>query len=225
MTTPHYAYWNGVYSQLLLDDVVDEDGRGLDVLRGDGAGGDNLLGFDDDCVGGGGHHGAEVLAGAFVDEVAVLVADVGADDGDVGTDGFLEEVLLAVDGDFLFAVLDDGAEAGLGEHATEACAGGADLLGQGALGLEGDFQLAAVHLVDGVVVGADVGGDELFDLMVGDELADADFGIGGVVADDGEVLHVAGYELVDECDGVAHAEESSDHYGHAVLNFVGGFFY
>ena len=135
MTTPHYAYWNGVYSQLLLDDVVDEDGRGLDVLRGDGAGGDNLLGFDDDCVGGGGHHGAEVLAGAFVDEVAVLVADVGADDGDVGTDGFLEEVLLAVDSDFLLAVLDDGAEAGLGEHATEACAGGADLLGQGALGL------------------------------------------------------------------------------------------
>ena len=50
MTTPHYAYWNGVYSQLLLDDVVDEDGRGLDVLRGDGAGGNCLLRIDDICI-------------------------------------------------------------------------------------------------------------------------------------------------------------------------------
>ena len=177
-----------------------------------------------DGVGGGGHHGAEVLAGALVDQVAFLVADVGADDGDVGTDGFLQQILLAVDGDFLLAVLDDGAETRLGQHATETCTGGTDLLGQGALGLEGDLQLAGVHLVDGVVVGADMGGDEGLHLVVGDELADAHFGIGGVVADDGEVFHIAGDEFVDEGDGVAYAKKSSDHYGHAVVNFVGGLF-
>ena len=102
---------------------------------------------------------------------------------------------------------------------------GANLLGQGALGLERNLQLAAVHLVDGVVVGADVGGNELLDLVVGDELAHTHLGIGGVVADDGEILDVAGHQLVDEGDGVAHAEETTYHYGHAVLNLVGGFFY
>ena len=152
---------------LLLDDVVDEDAGGLDVLGSYAAGGDDLLRLDDDGVGGGGHHGAEVLAGALVDQVALFVGDVGADDGDVGADGLLEEVFLAVDGDFLLAVLNDGAEACLGQHTAEACAGGADLLGEGALGLEGDLQLAGVHLVDGVVVGADVCGDEGLHLVVG----------------------------------------------------------
>ena len=178
-----------------------------------------------DGVGGGGHHGAEVLAGALVDQVAFLVADVGADDGDVGTHGFLKEILLTVDSDFLLAVLNHGAEARLGQHTTESCSSGADLLGQGALGLEGHLQLASIHLVDSVVVGANVGGNEFFHLMIGDEFTDTDLGIGGIVADDGEILDITGHELVNESDGVTYAKKSSDHYGHAVVNFVGGLFY
>ena len=87
---------------------------------GDGAGGDDFLGLDDDHVGCGGHHGAEVLRSAFVYQIASFVCDVGSDDGDVSVNGLLEEILLAVDGYFLLAILDDGAEASLGQHSAKA---------------------------------------------------------------------------------------------------------
>ena len=137
----------------------------------------------------------------------------------------LQQILLAVNGHFLLAVFHHGAEARLGQHSTESGAGGADLLGQRALGLQGHLQLTGIHLVDGVVVGADMGGDKFFHLMVGDEFANTHFRIGGVVADDGEILHIAGNQFVNQGDRVANTQKSSDHYGHAVVNFVGGFFY
>ena len=108
---------------------------------------------------------------------------------------------------------------------NEACAGGTDLLGQGALGLEGDVEFASVHLVDGIVVGADMGGYKVLDLVIGDELTHAHFGVGGVVADDGEVFDSFFNKGVDKSNGIAYAEESANHYSHAVVNFVGSFFY
>ena len=87
------------------------------------------------------------------------------------------------------------------------------------------MELACVHLVDGVVVGADMGGDEVLHLVVGDELADTHLGIGGVVADDGEVLHTFLNQGVDKGDGVANTQKSANHYCHAVVNFLGSFFY
>ena len=222
-TLAHFVLMQAV--ALLLDDEIDEDAGGLHVLGSDAAGGDDFLRLDDDHIGCGGHHRAEVLAGAFVDQVAAFVADVGANDGDIGADGLLKQVFLAVDGDFLFAFLDDGAKAGLGQHATETCTSGADLLGQGALGLKRDVELASVHLVDGVVVGADMGGNQVLDLVVGDELADAHFGIGSVVADDGEVFNAFSHQCVNQGNGVADSEETADHNGHTVVDFVGSLLY
>ena len=69
-----------------------------------------------------------------------------------------------------------------------------------------------------------MGGNEGFHLMVGDEFAYSDFGIGGVVADDGQILHIAGHQLVYQCNGVAYAEEAAHHDGHAIVNLVGCFF-
>ena len=138
---------------------------------------------------------------------------------------FLKKVFLAVDGDFLLAVLNDGAKTRLGKHTAQACACGTDLLGQGALRLERHVELAGIHLVDSVVVGANMRGNEVLDLMIGNQLADTDLGIGGIVADDGQVFNALLNQCVNQGNRVANSKEATHHNGHSVVDFLGCLLY
>ena len=101
----------------------------MHALRLDLADLHQLLSFDDDIVGGGGHQRVEVVGRAKEHHVAELIDDVGAQEGDVGLQGFLQQVVLAVHVDHLLAVGHDGAETRGGQHAAETCTVGADALG------------------------------------------------------------------------------------------------
>ena len=138
-----------------------------------------------------------------------------------------EQVLLAVDGLLAQAegvVLHDGAHTGGGEHAAQTGAVGADHLSQRALGDQDDLQSALLHGLSGDLgVEAHVGGDELLDLMVVDQLGYAVVvlthgaaGHGGVVADHSQVLHAALGQGIDELVSIATAHEAAEHNSGAV---------
>ena len=65
----------------------------MDAFGFDFTDGNQLLGFDDDVVGGGGHQRVEVVGGAKEHNVAEFVNDVGAEESDVGLQGLLKEVV------------------------------------------------------------------------------------------------------------------------------------
>src|SRR3972149_2565076 len=69
----------------------------------------DLLRLGDGNLSGGSHHGVEVAGRHAVDQVAHGVGPLGADKGEVGAQGHLQDVLAAVQCPPLFALLDDGA--------------------------------------------------------------------------------------------------------------------
>ena len=58
------------------------------ILHRNFAGFHHFLSLSDHQVGSGSHHGVEVLGSAFVNQVAGLVRDVSADQGDVSVEVF-----------------------------------------------------------------------------------------------------------------------------------------
>ena len=86
--------------------------------------------------------------------VAELVNDVGAQEGDVGFQGLLKEVVLAVHIHDLLAVGHDGAKTRGSQHAAETCTVGADALCEGALRDVFHDEGAFVLLDGGLLVGA-----------------------------------------------------------------------
>ena len=59
------------------------------------------------------------------------------------------------------------------------------------------MEFTGVHLVDSVVVGTNMGCNEILDLVIGNQFAHTHFGIGGIIADDGEVLDPLFNQCVD----------------------------
>ena len=106
----------------------------MHALRLDLADLHQLFSLDDDIVGGGGHQRVEVVGRAQEHHVAELVNDIGAQEGDVGLQGLLKEVVLAINIHDLLAVGHDGAKTRGSQHAAETCTVGADALCEGALG-------------------------------------------------------------------------------------------
>ncbi|GCC44544.1 hypothetical protein chiPu_0028512, partial [Chiloscyllium punctatum] len=78
-----------------LDDAFDEDAGRVDVVRVDLAGRHQMLDLGDGDLRGGRHHRVKVARGLAVDQVAGGVALPGMDDGDVGEQAALHDVLLA----------------------------------------------------------------------------------------------------------------------------------
>src|SRR6267378_5585593 len=70
-----------------LEDGVDEDAGGVDLVGRELAQLDELLDFGDYVVGGGGHHGIEVARSFSVDEIAPAIALPGFDKGEITTKG------------------------------------------------------------------------------------------------------------------------------------------
>ena len=91
-----------------------------------------------------------------------------------------------------------GAGAGPGEEGRDAGAAGADALGQRALRIEFDLQLAGEILLRERLVLADIGRDHLLDLPGLEQQAEADAVDAGIVGDDGEVLHAGIADGVDQ---------------------------
>ena len=144
-------------------------------------------------------------------------------------DGGHQQVVLAVDGllaQTIGVVLHNGAHAGGGEHAAQAGAIGPNHLSQRALGDKHDLQGAVLHGLGGDLgVQAHMGGDELLDLLVVDELSHAVVvlahgaaGHGAVVANHGQVLDAAFGQGINKLVGVAAAHEAAEHDAGAVRN-------
>ena len=131
----------------------------------------------------------EVAGGAVIHHVAHLVRLPGVDEAHVAVEGKLQDEALALDGivggdeliltglvvplQQLLALLHGGAHAGGGQDAADAGAAGPGLFAEGALGHEGDVDLAGHDLLHGLGVVADVGAGDVLDAVVMDQAADA----------------------------------------------------
>ena len=92
---------------------------------------------------------------------------------DVGDEAALHHVGLAVELAHLLALGDQRADAGLGEEGRDAGAAGADALGQRALRVELELELAGEVLLRELLVLADIGRDHLPDLARSQQHAEA----------------------------------------------------
>ena len=188
----------------------------VDVVLVERAGLHQLLDLGDRHLAGGGHHRIEVPRGLPVDEVAGVVALPGLDDGQVGGEAALHHIELAVElADFL-ALGDQGADAGLGEEGRDARAAGADALGQRALRVELQLQLAGEVELGEQLVLADIAGDHLLDLAAGQQDAQAEVVDPAVVGDHRQVLDARVADRRDQVLGNAAEAEAARHDGHAV---------
>jgi hypothetical protein len=175
-----------------------------------------VLRLGDDRVGGERHDRVKVVRGQRILEVADVVGLPCGDQREVAPERGLEQVAPAADLDDGLALLDQRAQAGGGEDASEADAGGADALDQRALGHELDGDLTGDHPGLGLGVEADVRGDDAGDAAGGDELADPAAGHRSVVGDDGEAAGAAGDQGVDEAVRGTDGHEAADQQRRAV---------
>ena len=102
------------------------------------------------------------------------------------------------------------------KKAGNAGAAGADALGQRALRVEFQLQLAGqIELLEQLVL-ADIGRDHLLDLAASPAAAQAEIVDAGIVGDDGEVLDAGLAHRVDQVLGNAAQAEAAGHDRHAV---------
>ena len=200
-----------------LDDALDEDAGRVDVVGIEFAGRNQMLDLGHRDLGGGRHHRVEVARGLAVDQVAGGVALPGVDDGEVGEQAALHDVFLAVELLHFLAFGDQRADAGLGVEGRDAGAAGADALGQRALRVEFELQLAGEVLLREQLVLADIGRDHLLDLPRLQQPAEADAVDAGIVGDDRQVLDAGVADRVRQGLGDAAQAEAAGHDHHAVL--------
>ena len=136
-------------------------------------------------------------------------------------DPALHDVGLAVEVAVLLALGDQGADAGLGEEGRDAGAAGADALGQRALRVELDLDLAGEELARELLVLADIGADHLPDLAPVEQLAQAPAVDAAIVADDGQALDPALGDGVDQVLRDAAQAEAAGHDRHVVVQEAG----
>ena len=114
-----------------------------------------------------------------------------------------------------------GADAGAGEEGGNAGAAGADALGQRALRIEFEFELAReIEVGEGLVL-ADIGRDHLPDLPALQQDAEADAVDAGVVGDHRQILRAGALDRLDQLFGNAAQAEPARHDRHAVLDDAG----
>src|SRR5271166_3671312 len=139
-----------------VNDALNIDAGGDDVVRIDRARLDQMLDLGDGEPGGGRHHRIEVARRLPVDEIALHVALEGVDKGDVGEEpGLHQEGLVVEVADFL-ALGDVRAHPGAGEEGGDAGAPSADALGESALRRELELELAREIEIGEDLVLADV---------------------------------------------------------------------
>ena len=133
----------------------------------------------------------------------------------------LHDVGLAVELAHLLALGNQRADAGLGVEGRDAGAAGADALGERALRVELELELAGEVLLGEELVLAHVGTDHLADLARLEQAAEADAVDAGIVGDEGQVLRPRITNRLDQRLRNAAQAEAAGHDGHAILDQVG----
>src|SRR5262249_95578 len=201
--------------------ALNVDARRDDIVGVDVAGLDQVLDLGNRHLAGGRHHRIEVARGLAVGEVALGIAHIGVHDGEVGDEPALHHVPRAVELPLLLALGDLRAGASAREEGRDTGAAGADALGERALGIELDLQLAAeVFPRDGLVL-PDIGRDHLLDLLGVEQEAEPDAVDAAVVRHHGQVLHAGVADREDQLLGNAAQAEAAGHDHHAVLQQAG----
>src|SRR5258708_26185177 len=212
---------NGALLDLLVvrraaEDALHEHGGRVDEVRIELAHRHQLLDLGDADLRRRRHHRIEVPRRLAIDEVARGVALPRLYQRHVAEQAALHHVFLAVEGLGLLAFGDLGADAGLGVEGRDARAAGAAALGQRALPVELDLELAfEVELGEGLVL-ADVRTDHLLDLAVLEQQPEPRAIDAGVVADADQVLDARIAHGVDQLVGNADQPEAAAHQHLAV---------
>ncbi len=194
----HGAELDAFFVFRALDDAIDENARGVDLVGIKFAGLDQMLDLGHADFAAGGDHRVEVAGGFSKNQVARFVAFPRFHKRDLGLDAGLEHILLAVENFRLLAFGQFGAEAGAGVKPRDARAAGAQPLSQCALRDELEIEFARQHLAFELLVLADVGGHDFLHLPGGEENAHAEAIHARVVPDDCEAFHPAVVQGGDE---------------------------
>src|ERR1700730_3904549 len=195
---PDRALLDALLEIRAVHDALDEDAGRVDLVGVDLAGLDEILDLGDGDARRGRQARVEVARRLAVDEVALGIALPGMHDGEIGEDAALHDVALAVERALLLALGDVGADAGLGEEGGNAGAAGADALGEGALRVELDLELAAEIELGEALVLADIGRDHLLDLSALEQQAESGAVDPGIVRDDGQPLDAGLLDRIDQ---------------------------
>ena len=200
-----------------FDDAFDENAGRMDVVGIEFAGRHQMLDLGHRDLRGGRHHRVKVARGLAIDQVTGGVALPGVDDGEVGEQAALHDVFLAVEFLHFLAFGDQRADAGLGVEGRDTGAAGADALGQRALRIEFEFQLAGEVLLREQLVLADIGRDHLLDLPRFQQPGEADAVDARIVGDDRQTLDAGIADRVRQGLGDTAQTETAGHDHHAVL--------
>src|SRR3984893_116094 len=215
---PHRALLDPLLVVRPLEDALHVDRGDMDLIGFNLAHLDQVLHFRDGDPRGRAHHRAEIAGGLAEDQVAPLVALPGTHDGVVGLERLLEDHLATFEHPALLAFGDLRARPGGCEEAAQPGSSRPDALGERALRVQLDFQLAREELSLELLVLADIAGDHLPDLPALQEDAQAFVGGATVVRDHGQVLHALAVDGGDQVLRVAGEPEPAGHDHSAVLH-------
>ncbi len=189
----------------------------MDRIWIEGADGDDLFHLDDaDLAAGGGGH-VEVSRRLAEHDVAGFVRLPRLDDGQVGEDSFLQDVVLTPEALHFLALGHLRADAGLGVEAGDARPARAAALGERPLRAELDLQLARQILALELLVLADVARDHLGDLPRAEQLAEPFAVDPGIVRRDRQPRRPCVADRVDQPLGDAAQPEATRANCHAVV--------
>ena len=204
-----------------MDHALDENSRRDDVIGIDVARLYQMLDLGHRHLARGRHHRIKIARRLAVDEVAFGIAQIGVDDRQIGDDAALHDVALAVEFAHVLALGDLGADAGLGEERRDAGAAGADALGQRALRVELDLELAGEVLLHEGLVLPHIGGDHFLGLAAVEQDAQALAVDAGIVGHHGQILDAGIADRKDQGFWDTAQAETAGHDGHAILEQPG----
>ncbi len=144
------------------------------------------------------HHRVEIARGLAVDKVALGIALPGVHERKVGDQAGFHDVRSPLKISLFLALGDLGADAGLGEERGDAGTTGAHTLGQCALRVEFDLEVASEKLLGEQFVLANVRRDHLLDLPRLEQQAEPRAVNAGIVRHAGEVFHAGIAERRDQ---------------------------
>ena len=201
-----------------MDDTLHEDARQVDIVRPQLAGRHQLVDLRDRHLSGHGCERIEVPRGSIEAKVTQRVADGGSHDRKVGRQRRFEHVGAPTKIANFFAVRDQGTRSGRGEKSSDPSPTGAQSLGQGALRVELDGDLAGEHLLLEIRVAADEAADDTRDLSLLQQDRQPASLVAAVVRHDRELLAAAGSERDDQRLGVADEAEATDRDRGSILH-------
>src|SRR5450759_2111543 len=204
-----------------VDDAFDVNARRDDVVGIEIARLHQVLDLGDRHLAGGRHHRIEIARGLPIHEIAFGIPHPGVHDREIRDQTALHDVALAVELALFLALGDVGAGTGAGEEGGDAGAAGADALGQRALRIEFDLQLAGEILLGEQFVLAHVRRDHLLDLAGLQQQAETGAVHARIVRYDREVFDAGVADGEDQRFRDATEAEPAGHDQHAVFEQAG----